>query len=189
MYLIARIGKAHGLRGEVTVQVHTDDPSGRFTVGNEFPTEPAEAGPLRVSSVRVHQSTYLLGFDGVTDRTGAEALRGIRLYVDPAAESAADADADGDGDADESGELEEDDLEDGWYPEDLLGFAVAEPGGAVIGEVTGLHLREAQDLLEVRLSHGGQALVPFVDQIVPEVDEEARVVVVDAPPGLFDLDG
>ena len=168
-FVAARIGKPHGLRGEVTVQVHTDDPAGRFAPGASFVTDPAAAGPLVLRSVRVHQGIYLLGFDGHEDRTAAEALRGTRLLVEDAREAEQDAAPDG-----------------GWREEELLGFSVALPDGTVLGEVVALHLREVQDLLEVRTARGDQ-LVPFVDELVPEIDEEARRVVVDPPPGLLEL--
>ncbi|ANS80670.1 16S rRNA processing protein RimM [Serinicoccus hydrothermalis] len=165
-FVAARVGKPHGLRGEVTVQVHTDDPAGRFVVGESFGTDPAAPGPLVLRSVRVHQGIYLLAFEGHADRTAAEALRGIRLLVDE--------------DADE-GEVGE-----AWREEDLVGFAVVLPDGSPVGEVSALHVRPAQDLLEVR-TPGGQVLVPFVAELVPEVDEQAGRVVVDPPPGLLQL--
>jgi 16S rRNA processing protein RimM len=164
---VARIGKPHGLRGEVTVQVHTDNPQDRFVPGAAFATDPPQRGPLTLQTVRVHQGVYLLGFDGVPDRTAAESLRGTGLVVT---------------------EAEAADEEEGWYEEDLLGFTVALADGTVVGEVSALHTRPVQDLLEVRLSDGRQALVPFVEELVPEVDEESRRVVVEPPPGLLDLD-
>ena len=167
-FVAARIGKPHGLRGEVTVQVHTDDPQGRFVVGETFTTEPAERGPLVLRSVRVHQGTYLLAFDGHPDRTAAEALRGTRLLVTD--DGTAEADAD-----------------EGWREEDLLDFAVVLPDGSPLGTVSALHVREVQDLLEVLTADGREVLVPFVDELVPEIDEEERRVVVDPPPGLLEL--
>lgn len=164
-YVAARIGKPHGLRGEVTVQTHTDDPQARFVPGAVFVTEPAERGPLTLRSVRVHQGIYLLGFEGTNDRTGAEALRGTRLLVD---------------------DEDQPDEDEGWREEDLLGFAVVTTDDTEIGTVSALHLRPVQDLLEVRTSTG-PVLVPFVEEIVPEIDEDARRVVIDPPPGLLEL--
>ncbi|GAA5157701.1 ribosome maturation factor RimM [Ornithinimicrobium tianjinense] len=164
-FVAARIGKPHGLRGEVTVQVHTDDPEGRFVVGESFATDPAERGPLRLRSVRVHQGIYLLGFEGHTDRDAAEALRGTRLLVDE----------DGQGDEDE-----------GWREEDLVGFEVVLPDGSPVGTVSALHVRPVQDLLEVRTERG-EVLIPFVEELVPDIDEDARRVVVDPPAGLLEL--
>ena len=173
--LVARIGKPHGLRGEVTVQVHTDDPEGRFVEGAEFRTEAASGSgvprTLTLSSHRVHRGIWLLGFEQIPDRTGAESLRGTRLFVD--ADSLAD---DGDDDDDE-----------GWYEDDLVGLAAVDPSGATLGTVSGLQIGAAQDLLQVTLTDGTEALVPFVEAIVPEVDVEGGRVVIDAPPGLLDL--
>ena len=80
---IARIGKAHGLRGEVTVELFTSDPQGRLAPGATLVTEatPGSGVPktLTVASARDHNGTWLIGFDGIPDRTGAEGLRGTRL--------------------------------------------------------------------------------------------------------------
>lgn len=169
-FVVARVGKPHGLRGEVTVQVHSDDPQSRFVPGASFVTDPEDTGPLTLSTVRVHQGTYLLGFEGHLDRTAAESLRGTRLLV------SADAETEGDRDP-----------EDGWREEDLLGFQVELPDGTRIGEVGALHLREVQDLLEVHTAGGGTVLVPFVEELVPLVDDERRRIVIDPPAGLLEL--
>ena len=165
--VVARIGKPHGLRGEVTVQLHTDDPEERFAAGAVLDTEP-DRGTLTVAGTRVHQGVWLLRFEEVADRTGAEALRGTRLLADE----------------------DEGEGEDAWYEDDLVGVEVRDPDGTRIGEVVALDVRPAQDLLEVRLLDGRTGLVPFVEAIVPvvAVDTDDPHVVVDAPPGLFDLD-
>jgi len=165
--VVARVGKAHGLRGEVTVQVLTDDPEERFVPGATFTTEPASAGPLILRSARDNNGILLLGFDDTHDRTGAEALRGIKLL----AEVLADA-----GD------------EETWYERDLIGLRAVTVDGVEVGEVRALESRPAQDLLVVRLTDGREALVPFVTAIVPEVDIEGGRLVLDPPPGLLDLD-
>lgn len=173
--LVARIGKPHGLRGEVTVQTHTDDPETRYAPGTVFETEaqPGTGVPrqLTLATARKHREIWLLGFAEIPDRTGAESLRGTRLFLDP-----------------DSVEDDEDADDDGWYEHDLVGLAVHDPQGAVLGEVTGLVVGAAQDLLEARLTDGREVLVPFVGAIVTEVDTESGHVVVDAPAGLFDLD-
>ena len=164
-FVAARVGKPHGLRGEVTVQVHTDDPEGRFVPGAVFSTLPPERGPLTLRSVRVHQGTYLLGFESHPDRTAAETLRGTRLLVED--EDDADPDA-------------------GWREDELVGFDVVLPDGSPVGTVSALHVRPVQDLLEVRTARG-EVLVPFVEELVPSIDEDERRVVVDPPPGLLEL--
>ncbi|MDE9367892.1 ribosome maturation factor RimM [Luteipulveratus sp. YIM 133132] len=165
--VVARIGKPHGLKGEVTVQVHTDSPGERFVTGAVFATEPAAAGPLTLRSARWHNGIQLLAFEQALDRTSAEALRGTRLL------SSADAETE----------------DDAWYEDDLVGLAVVAPDGTALGSVVALHPRPVQDLLEIEKTGGGTAYVPFVEEIVPEVDVDAGRVVVDAPPGLLDLDG
>ncbi|MGL5829557.1 MAG: ribosome maturation factor RimM, partial [Angustibacter sp.] len=84
--LVARIGRAHGLRGEVTVALHTDEPELRFCSGTEFlcavdGAEPSVESSLLLSSAREHSGTWLLGFEQISDRTAAEGLRGWRLYL------------------------------------------------------------------------------------------------------------
>ncbi|CAG7573713.1 16S rRNA processing protein RimM [Barrientosiimonas humi] len=165
--VVARIGKAHGLKGEVTVQLHTDAPQERFVPGAAFVTEPPERGPLTLRSARVHNGIQLLAFEEAPDRTAAEQLRGTRLLA-------------------ASTEPEED--EDGWYADDLVGLSVVDTGGAEIGRVAALHTRPAQDLLEIEKADGGRAYVPFVAEMVPEVDLEGGRVVLDPPPGLLDLE-
>jgi len=168
--VLARIGKPHGLRGEVTVQLHTDEPERRFAVGTVLETEAAPGSgvprQLTLRSTRVHRGIWLLGFEEIQDRTGAEGLRGTRLVTD---EVTVDADRD----------------EEAYLEDDLVGLEVRDPAGAVLGTVSGLELGTAQDRLVVELSDGVTACVPFVEAIVPTVAEDH--VVVDAPPGLFDL--
>ena len=170
--LVARIGKPHGLRGEVTVQTHTDDPEARYVPGVTYETE-AVAGSgvprsLTLRSARLHQQTWLLGFEEIPDRTGAESLRGTRLFID--AEDAVAQDED-----------------DAWYEDELVGLAAVDRAGTTLGEVTGLRTGAVQDQLVLRLTNGSEALVPFVEAIVPEVDVEGGRVVVDAPVGLLEL--
>jgi 16S rRNA processing protein RimM len=172
--LVARIGKPHGLHGEVTVQLHTDDPDARFALGAVLETKAAPGSgvprTLTVASTRVHRGIWLIGFEQIPDRTGAESLRGTQLFLD-----AADLTSD------------QDDDSEGWYEDELVGLAVVTTDGTVVGEVTALETRAVQDLLVVRLTGGGEALVPFVEAIVPEVDVDGGRVVVDAPPGLLEL--
>lgn len=162
--VVARIGKPHGLKGEVTVRLHTDAPQDRFVVGAVFSADPAGNGPLTLRTHRLHNGIHLLSFEEAADRTAAEGLRGTRLLA-PADEA---------------------DEENAWYAEDLVGLQVVNPSGDLLGTVVELHDRPVQDLLEVRLTNGGTGYVPFVEQLVPVVDIAAGRIVVDPPPGLFD---
>jgi 16S rRNA processing protein RimM len=165
--VIARIGKAHGLRGEVTVQVLTGAPDERFVPGATFATDPADSGPLLLRSARDNNGILLLGFEGVEDRSGAEALRGTKLLANP---------------------LEDHSDEDVWFERELVGLKAVTVSGDEVGEVTAMEPRPAQDLLVLRLTNGREARVPFVTALVPEVDVDGGRVVLDLPPGLLDLD-
>ncbi|WP_291278584.1 ribosome maturation factor RimM [Galactobacter sp.] len=167
---VARIGKPHGIRGEVTVQVFTDDPEARFAPGEVLSTEPEANGPLTVASARWNKRILVLGFEEVPDRNRAEELRGTQLFFDPS-------------------DLEEEEGDDeGWYEHDLVGMK-AVVDGTQVGEVTELVTGAAQDLLVIRLTSGTEAMVPFVEQIVPTIDEDAGTVTLTPPPGLLDLAG
>lgn len=166
--LVARVGKPHGLRGEVTVQLHTDDPGRRLAVNETLECEPPTRGPLTIATVRVHQGVYLLGFESVSDREGAEALRNTRLFA-PAHDAQPHRDA------------------DEYYEDELVGMSVVLTTGEPVGTVSALHTRAAQDLLEITQSNGATALVPFVSALVPSVDSTRRQVVIDPPIGLLDL--
>jgi 16S rRNA processing protein RimM len=165
--VVARIGRAHGLRGEVTAEVRTDSPERRFVAGAAFTTDPAERGPLTLQSAREHSGVLLLAFEGVDDREGAEALRGTVLLVDADASDEPDA----------------------WYDDELVGLRAELADGTLLGEVVGLLTGGAQDLLQVRPVGGRPAddvLVPFVTALVPTVDVAGDRIVLDPPGGMFD---
>lgn len=164
---VARIGKPHGIRGEVTVQVMTDAPEDRFVPGTELTVEPASKGPLTVISARWNKDILLLGFEEVVDRNGAEELRGAMLSVDTEA-------------------LDDEDDDEGWYEHELVGLQVR-VGDDVVGTVSGLRTLTVQDLLVVEDTQGREVLVPFVEAIVPEVNVEGGYVLITPPPGLFEL--
>ena len=163
---VARIGKPHGIRAEVTVQVLTDAPGDRFVPGTQFVVEPASAGPLTVESARWNKDILLLAFEEVETRNEAEALRGAKLFI-------------------ETEELDEDD-DEGWYEHELVGLDVR-VGDAVVGKVSGLHTMPVQDLLVVTDQAGKEVLIPFVEQIVPEVNVAEKYVLVTPPAGLFEV--
>ncbi|MDI6909088.1 ribosome maturation factor RimM [Nocardioides sp.] len=167
--LVGRIGKPHGLRGELTIDVRTDEPERRFAPGAALRAEPptGSASRLRVvtvGSARWHQSTLLVAFEEIGDRTAAEAARGILLHATVPADASPE-------DPDE------------FYDHQLVGLTAYDVSGAALGEVTGL-VHGAQDLLTVRTPDGRDALVPFVKALVPEVDLAGRRVVIADRPGL-----
>ncbi|WP_049568019.1 ribosome maturation factor RimM [Streptomyces sp. SBT349] len=165
--VVARIGRAHGIKGEVSVEVRTDEPEARLAPGAVLATDPAGAGPLTIESGRVHSGRLLLRFAGVADRTGAEALRNVLLIaeVDP--------------------EEQPEDPEE-FYDHQLVGLDAVTGEGEPIGEITEVAHLPGQDLLVVARPEGDEALIPFVEEIVPEIDLAAGRVVVNPPPGLLD---
>ncbi|ONH31227.1 ribosome maturation factor RimM [Pseudofrankia asymbiotica] len=172
--VVGRIGKAHGVRGDVTIDVRTDVPERRFAVGARL--DRSSDGPdLVIAESRWHSGRLLLRFEGVADRTAAEALRGTVLTID--ADQAGDA-ADPD-EPDDDGEF--------WWDRDLVGLRAVAPDGSPLGEVTDIVHTAAGELLAIGKPGGGEHLVPFVHEIVPTVDRAGGRIVVDAPPGLLDL--
>ncbi|GAA3766147.1 ribosome maturation factor RimM [Streptomyces chiangmaiensis] len=165
--VVARIGRAHGIKGEVTVEVRTDEPELRLAPGAVLATDPAAAGPLTVASGRVHSGRLLLRFDGVQDRTAAEALRNILLI--------ADVDPD---------ELPEG--EDEYYDHQLVDLDVVTVDGVEVGRITEISHLPYQDLFVVERPDGTEVLVPFVERIVTEIDLDEQRAVIDPPPGLID---
>ena len=163
---VARIGKPHGIRGEVTVQVLTDAPGDRFVPGTEVVVEPASAGPLIGEGARWNKDILLLAFEGIETRNQAETLRGAKLFV-------------------ETEELGEDD-DEGWYEHELVGLE-ARVGSQVVGKIAALHTLPVQDLLVVETQDGKEILVPFVEQIVPEVNVADGFVLLTPPDGLFEV--
>lgn len=169
---MGRIVRPHGVRGEVAVEVRTDDPAERFANGSVLDTDPPSAGPLTVAATRWHTGRLLVSFAGVSDRTGAETLRGVWLTVDAAG-------------------ISSEQNEDGVYHDSqLAGLTVVTVTGELVGTVIGVR-HHGQDLLVVEPAGAaprrGEILVPFVAQIAVEVDLTANRLVIDPPPGLLDL--
>lgn len=166
--VVGRIGKPHGLRGEVTIDVRTDEPDRRFTPGAKLRAQ-APAGSaskltsLTVSRSRWHQQVLLLTFEEIDGRDAAEAARGIVLHATLGPE---DAPVD----------------PEEFYDHQLIGLAAYDEAGKHLGELTAVVHGSAQDLLTVRTPDGRNTLVPFVAALVPEVDlAGGRVVIADRP--------
>jgi 16S rRNA processing protein RimM len=164
--VVGRLGRPHGIKGEVSVEVRTDDPDRRLAPGTVLRTDPAAAGPLTVATARPHSGRLMLRFEGYLDRGDAERLRGVLLLTDV--------------DADERPEDPEE-----FYDRQLVGLAVVTAAGDPVGELHEVLHLPGQDVLSVRRPDGTEALVPFVAAMVPSVDLEAGMVLVDPPPGLL----
>jgi 16S rRNA processing protein RimM len=158
--IIGTVGRPHGLRGEVTVRPRTDRVEERFATGAQVLID---SRPVTVTGHSFTQGRLVVALEGVNDRAAAEQLRGTELWVDA-----------------ESDELDTEEYHDNT----LIGLAVVDPDGAVLGSVTGVQHHPAQDLLTVR-NEAGEWLVPFVAELVPEVDLDAGRLVVRPIPGLL----
>ena len=199
---VAVIGPAHALKGEVRLEIRTDDPRGRLAPGARLPVQApdthegrghgdSDIDHLTVARVRFDGSRWFALFEEVRDRTAAEALRGAHLLVETDT-----AGADGAGGADD-----EDD--EAWYAHELIGLRVLRAPASAdrepqqleqpqqlqqfqqLGEVVDLEPGVAQDRLIVRTPDGERVAVPFVEALVPEIDPDAGTVTVDPPGGLF----
>ena len=175
--VVGRVGRPHGIRGEVVIGVRTDEPDVRFAVGatvearsspDDGPGDDGAGERLTIASARWHSGQLLVAFAGITDRTAASELTGSWLSVD-------------------SSQLPDIGDPDEFRDHELIGLSVRTRSGDQVGVVTGV-LHYGQDLLVVRRADGpgDECLVPFVKAIVPEVDVRAGVLVIDPPPGLLD---
>ena len=175
LLVVGRILRPHGIRGELAVQVRTDEPEARFSVGSTFDVGPAEdklgspvGATLTIESVRWHQGRPLIFFAEVADRNVAEEMRDVLLWVDSAV-IAAPADP------------------DEFHDHQLVGLDVVTTDGEKVGVVARIDHAPASDMLVVRKEDGTTGLVPFVRAIVPTVDVAGGRVVIDPPGGLLDL--
>lgn len=167
--VVGRAGRAHGVTGEVSVKVMTDDPALRFAVGARVTARLPTGGTraLEVETARTHGDRLLVRFIGVGDRTAAEGIGGSDLSAEVAA-----------------GETASDPEE--FFDHQLVGLSAVDTAGAALGRVTDVLHHASQDLLVLAPAGGGEdVLVPFVAAIVLTVDVGAGRVVLDPPGGLF----
>ena len=161
---VGRIGRAHGVRGEVTVEVRTDDPASRFEPGATLITDPSSHGPIRIATAREHNGRLLLSFEGKSDRTAAEALRGVWLMADV--------------------EINTDREKGEFHITEIIGATVVTESGEELGKVADVLALPGQDTLVITRPNG-ELLVPFVKRHVPEVDVASRKIVVANIEGLL----
>ncbi len=173
MELVAgRIAKAHGITGELVVDVRTDDPEARFTVGNRMRLKNFRTGVEReavIASVRPHAARLLIRLEGVADRDSADALRGWLFVVD-------------------SAELPAIEDPDEFYDHQLEGLAVVTVDGRDVGTVAEVLHTPGGELLSIRGDSAVEVLVPFVSEIVTSVSLADGIVRIDPPEGLLDLE-
>ena len=167
---VGRIVKAHGITGEVVVEVRTDDPDTRFASGATVRARRSTGHEDRyvIDAVRDHGARLLMRLAGVSGRTAAEELRGALLVIDSEA-------------------LPPITDEDTYYDHQLEGLHVQTASGHRVGAVTEVLHTAAGELLAVRRDSGGEVLVPFVSAIVTAVSLDTRTVEIDPPDGLLEL--
>ena len=156
---VGRIGRAHGILGEATIEVRTDDAASRFALGTALETD--GNGTLVVDSVRVHNGILLLSFVGYTDRNTVEKLRDVLLYAD------VDIDAPGED-------------EDDYHVLQLVGCKAFLVDGDEFGDVSDVLNLPGQDVLVIK-TESGEVLIPFVHQLVPVVDIKKKTMTVIPP--------
>ena len=168
--LVARIGAAHGLKGEVRVKALTADP---LSLKRYSPLAASDGRRFHVEAARpagASSDMLVVGFRGIADRSAAEALNGIELFIP-------------------RDRLPEPADEDEFYHADLIGLAASTKAGETLGTVIAVHNFGAGDIIEVAPRRGATLLVPFTRAVVPEVDLKAKRLLIDPPPGLFDEAG
>jgi 16S rRNA processing protein RimM len=167
--VVGRVVRAHGLTGEVVVDVRTDDPDTRFAPGTILRSR-AKAGPgqsYTVDSAREHGGRLLVRLDGVADRNAAESLKGTLFVVD-------------------SADLPPIEDPDEFYDHQLEGLSVVTTTGTPVGAVVEVLHTAAGELLSVRTEEG-EVLVPFVGAIVTSVSLADKTIEIDPPDGLLEL--
>lgn len=166
--VVGRIGRAQGIRGEVTVEVRTDAPEERFSPGAVLLLSGRTGLPssITVAGHRWQNGRLILSVEGIADRTAAETLRGAILETDVDLTVVDD---------------------DEFHDLALVGLAVRQSDGSVLGRISEVLHLPGQDVLAVARTDGAELLVPFVRQFVPEVDIAGGFVVVELPDGLAEL--
>lgn len=147
---VARIGAAHGVRGEIKLWSFTEDPA---AVADYGPLETQDGKrQFEIESMRAAKDHFVVRLSGVEDRTAAEKLTNTDLYVP----------------RDRLPPIDEDDT---YYHSDIIGLAAVTPDGVALGKVTALYNFGAGDLIEIATAQGGEPLLlPFSNAVVPEVD-------------------
>ncbi|WP_225729792.1 MULTISPECIES: ribosome maturation factor RimM [unclassified Nocardia] len=169
--VVGRVAKSHGVRGELVVEIRTDEPEARFAPGARLRGRLPRSKEVRdftVESAREHSGRLLVFLAGVSDRAAADALRGLLFVVD-------------------SADLPPSDDPDEYYDHELEGLTVQLTDGTPVGTVREVLHSAAGELLSVRAAEDErEILIPFVTAIVPTVSIADGLVVIDPPEGLLD---
>ena len=171
---VARIGRPHGIKGEVTIETLTDRPEERFVEGLTLECDSSLYHSLEISRVRVHQGRWMLTFAQIPNRSEAEQLRNSRLYAEVDINEGRSSAGKSAGDDEET-----------YHIQQLKGLKVQSFDGQEIGMVLDVESLPGQDLLKIATANG-ERLIPMVQQFIEEVDLEGSLIVVRLPDGLVD---
>ena len=163
--VVARIGRPHGVQGEVTIEVRTDSPEKRFEVGSILFSENNQSQKFTFASARNHNGTLLLKFEEISDRNKAEQLKNTILSAEV--------------------DVEKESSEDEFHLQKILGTQVYSTSGELIGRVIDVVHLPGQDLLVIEYQ-AREVMIPFVKEIVPVVDLEKNKIVLADKEGLLD---
>ena len=163
--VVGRLGRPHGVKGEINVEVLTDKPEKRFSPQAKLLIQDSQKF-LTIKSVRASQKQLLVSFEEIRDRTQAEEYKGLYLTL----------------------ELDDSEIPvtgNEFYDQQLIGLKAYDKKQIILGEVTGVIHGSAQDLLVIKTPENKEVLVPFVDEIVPEVNIAEKILLITPPDGLF----
>ena len=170
--VVGRVAKSHGVKGELVVEVRTDEPELRFAVGAQLHGHKArdtQISKYTVEAAREHSGRLLLRLKGIDDRNAADAMRGTLFVID-------------------SADVKPSDDPDEYYDHELEGLAVRLTDGTPVGTVDEVLHSAAGEMLAVRDDDGREILVPFVAAIVTYISTANGYLEIDPPDGLLDLD-
>jgi 16S rRNA processing protein RimM len=165
LLVVARIGRPHGVHGEVSIEVRTDSPEVRFQMGRILQTDPVDFGPLTIESIRDHNGVLLLKFKEITDRTSVENLKDVILLAEV--------------------DIDEGNSKNEFHFQQLINCIAYLPNGTAVGPVIDIVHIPGQDLLVI--DYGGrEIMIPFVAEIVPDVDLKNKKIIISDKEGLLD---
>jgi len=167
--VVGRIGRPHGVRGDVSIDVRTDEPDQRFAVGQSLIAGDPASRNLTVTAMRWHSGRLLVTFDSITDRTMADSVRGsiLEATIDPS-------------------ELPSG--QDEYFDRQLEGLRAVTLDGVQLGKIDAVLHLPAQDVLSIKAEDDTEILIPFLELFVPEVDLAAGTLTVSPPPGLIGVE-